>query len=125
MSFGCNSDPNREPPNHVVDTLPPGDYAKIQVIDSLQPWIWCGSAIETKATGGDPMLIEVPVRNVSDYELNVQYAFQYFDANHRQLNDQETWRNQTLSPRIEYRFKGTAADARTVDWRMIVRVPRT
>jgi uncharacterized protein YcfL len=116
---GCDS--TGRPPSGRNDPLPPGQYTRINALDTLDKWLFFGQPIVTEGDPENPLLVEVPVRNRSNETINIQYSFEFYDRQGRLLTRNPSWRYMTLAPKIENRFAGTGTDPAAVDWRLNVR----
>ena len=62
------------------------------------------------------MSVSVKVRNIEDYEVRIQYKFEFRDKNDLPLRSQTDWRFQRLPSRIEQTLQGNAMELEGVSW---------
>jgi uncharacterized protein YcfL len=114
-------DTAKAPPAGRVDQLPPGQYPRNVVLEDFQKELVFGPAVVDPTTEDRPMRVTQPVRNVSGRVLNIQYQFQFFDAQGRPLKTNQGWKFLNLSERDEHFLEGAALDTDAADWRLVVR----
>lgn len=119
---GCG-DPYRAPPAGMHDPLPLEAYPRITALEGLSPWLLFEEPIVDASTADRPLRVTVPVRLGYDRPRDVQYAYQFFDANGRLLVERQ-WRFVHLEPRTVFHFEGSALETSAVDWRLEVRPAR-
>ncbi len=122
LAAGC-SDPYKVPPAGRADPLPPGAYPRNVAEDGLADGVVFGTPTITPATETSPLHIVQPIRAITDYSLNTQYWFEWFDAQKRPLNT-PNWTFQALTPKVEVMLQGNAPDTRATEWRLHVRPAR-
>ena len=98
---GCAADPNRPPQSVRPDPLPQAAYPQQVVIEGLGKAIVSGAPIVTPPADGGTLYVTVPVRNITDQPLNVQYRFEFFDADGRTLRSNPGWLFQHFPPTLE------------------------
>ena len=118
---GCDT----SPPAGRPDSVAPGTYPRNIAMQGLQDGVVFGEAIVTPGTNDKPMRVVQPIRSLVDYPINVQYRFQFLDANKMPLpNNQESQRFLNLPPRTERLLDASAPDVGAADWRLEIRPAR-
>lgn len=119
----CATSPDPSP--GMPDPFPaPGNNPKISVLDpNLQRGIGFQTVTEIPP-GAAPLTIQVPVRNLSNYEYIIDYRFLFQDASGLQLEPVMSWRSVTLLPKQVQVLRANALDTRAVDWRLEVKWAR-
>lgn len=118
---GCDT----SPPAGRPDAVAPGTYPRNIAMQGLQDGVVFGEAIVTPGTDEKPMRVVQPIRSLVDYPINVQYRFQFLDANKMPLsNNQESQRFLNLPPRTERLLDANAPDVGATDWRLEIRPAR-
>lgn len=121
---GCRNDPNVGPPGVRGDPLPEGAYPKNVAIEGLGEGIVAGRGIVQPGTADTPLRVTVPVRSISSKPLNVQYRFEFFDAQGRTLRSSPGWHFVHIDPRTEVQLDAAALETSAVDWRLTLRPAR-
>jgi uncharacterized protein YcfL len=120
LGAGCRHDTSPSP--GLPDPHPaPWNNSDITVLSpDLHEWIRFGSAVRTKIEG-QPMQVEVPMRNLTANQYLVDYRFLYYDESGRELEPVMGWRMQPLQPKQVVTLKGKALDAAATRWRLEVK----
>jgi uncharacterized protein YcfL len=107
-----------------ADGIPNGTYPRNVTLDRLDRGVVVGRAVVTPSDRVVPMAVQQAIRSTADYDLNVQYRFEFFDAQGLLLAGGDSWRFQSLPPRMEVFLTGAAVDPKAVDWRLVIRSAR-
>ena len=121
-SISCDS--VKAPHGGGADTIGPGTYPQIVVLDKLWDYLGFDRPIVTASTDSAPMKVTVPVRLIADAATNIQYQFSFFDAQGRPLNPPSGWRFLTVEGRTQRHLEGSALSTTAADWRLEVRSAR-
>ena len=125
LAAGCQRDVVKPPPTGRADLLPASRYPNIVATDGLQPALVFGEAKVDPGTDQMPMSVTVPVRSLEDeHPVNVQYKFEFFDAEGEPLESNRGWRFMNLTPRLQKFMRATALETKAADWRLTVRSAR-
>jgi hypothetical protein len=110
----CACDTTKAPATLEGDRLatPPHIIAE----GGLEAGVWYVGEFEEPATATKPMSVAVKVRNVEDYEVRIQYMFEFRDKNDLPLRAQTGWRFARLPSRIETTLRGSAMELEGVKW---------
>lgn len=111
----------KAPPSGRMDQLPADQYPRGVVLEGFDKELVFGKAVVDPTTEDRPMRVTQAVRNVSKRVLNIQYQFQFFDAQGRPLKTNQGWKFLNLAVRDEHFLEGAALDTNAVDWRLVVR----
>ncbi len=118
LGFGCDTikapDPVRK------DTLPIEAYSQQVVLGGLKQWVVSSKPIVERGVG-EPLRVTVPLRSVTDKNINIQYRFEWMDAKGRPVKDDSGWRFKTISARTQIFLEANALDANVTNWRLQVR----
>ncbi len=106
------------------DPLPEGAYPRQVVLEGLNKGVVTGRPVVDEPTADQPMRVSVPVRSVTDKELNVQYRFEFFDARNRPTRDQPGWRYVRIAGKSSVTAESAATDTNAVGWRLEIRPAR-
>ncbi|HMN95176.1 MAG TPA: DUF1425 domain-containing protein [Phycisphaerales bacterium] len=122
-AVACTTSPDPSPGR--PDPYPaPGNNPKISVLDpNLQRGIAFQTATELPP-GAAPLTVQVPVRNLSNFEYLIDYRFLFYDADGLELAPAMSWRALSLLPKQVQMLRANALDARAVDWRLEVKWAR-
>ena len=117
---GCQNQ-TLPPSPGLADPVPaPYSDTEIQVLDAeLRPWLGFQTAAVT-ASDSKPMLVEIPVRNQSDRNWQVNYRFIFYDADGMQVRPVMAWRRAVLRERQVVTFGGGANDTTAVRYKLEV-----
>ncbi|MCA9273406.1 MAG: DUF1425 domain-containing protein [Phycisphaerales bacterium] len=116
----CNQTPRyRPPPGSLEDPLPVANYPNINVHRPLTQYILVADPIATRDDLGT-LRIDTPIRaNVRPNEdLNLQYKYQFLDAQGRVLQPEPAWQYIRVAPTIQYYLTANSMDDRAADWRL-------
>lgn len=122
---GC--DTVRAPSGPKLDQLQASLYPKVSVEDPALAKVLAINPDKVMVEQGDssrPMDVTVSLRSLADNAMNLQYKFQWFDAQGRQL-EEDRWRDLRLPARIEEQVRSNPITTRASDWRLQVRSART
>lgn len=122
LAAGC--DTVKAPASLSGDELPIGSYPRVSVLDGLEKAIVGSPAAITPSSAQTPMRVTVPVRSVVDQGLNIQYQFEFFDAQGRPLQNQTGQKFVHLQPRLQVFLEANALDTHAADWRLTIRAAR-
>ena len=86
----------------------------------LRPWLGFQPAIVTKDSDR-PMMVEIPVRNMTYNPYNIEYRILFFDENDRQLDSVKDWEFVRMEPKQLVRFKRSALSTEAKDYRIEVK----
>lgn len=117
--IGC--DTVKAPPSGRMDKLSADQYPRGVVLEGFDEELVFGKSIVDPTTDDRPMRVTQAVRNISKRVLNIQYQFQFFDAQGRPLKTNQGWKFLNLAVRDEHFLEGAALDTNAVDWRLVVR----
>jgi uncharacterized protein YcfL len=67
------------------------------------------------------MTVTQAVRAIAKEPINIQYRFEFFDAQSKPLTTTENWRFLHLTPRVEAFLQASAMDTNARDWRVTIR----
>jgi len=113
--------PNTPPPAVRADPVPKRAYAQQVAIEGVTQYLVSGDPIVTPSTEDQPMRVIVPVRSITDRELNLQYQFIFYDAQGRELHSNQGWVFQHIEPRVERQIETVSLESAAKDWRLIIR----
>lgn len=114
LGLFCACDTTKAPATLEADRLaqPPNIIAE----GGLEAGVWYSGDFVEPATATKPMSVAVKVRNVEDYEVRIQYKFEFRDKNDLPLRSQTDWRFQRLPSRVEQTLQGNAMEIEGVKW---------
>ena len=119
-AVGCST----APPAGVGDEVNVGEYPKIVAAEGLHKGVVFSQPVVERPTELRPMRVSVPVRATTNYPLNVQYRFTFFDIEGREMRNNQGWRFMNLPSKVGMTMDGVALDTSAVDWRLTVRPAR-
>jgi uncharacterized protein YcfL len=90
-------------------------YPKINVQNDLQHDIAADNPIVTQ-DAITPMRITIPLRDLRQSDLDIQYHFTFLDKNGHQLQPDTGWIYVRLPSSTQVRITGAALDTAAVDW---------
>ena len=117
---GCQGPPHEGKSDYVS----PQAYPRVSVEGDLADWLVFGKATIEPSSGNKPMHVIQATRNSGNDHINVQYRFEFFDADGRPLDTSPKWQFVEMSPRTEIFMEGSAMELRATDWRLVVRSAR-
>lgn len=120
VAAGCST----APPTGVGDEVNVGEYPKIVAAEGLQKGVVFSQPVVERSTDVRPMRVTVPVRATTNYPLNVQYRFSFFDNEGRELRSNQGWRFMNLPPKVGMTMDANALETAAADWRLTVRPAR-
>ncbi len=120
IAAGCST----APPAGVGDEVNVGEYPKVVAAEGLQDGVVFSQPVVERPTELRPMRVTVPVRAITNYPLNVQYRFEFFDNEGRSLRNNQGWRFMNLPPKVQMSMDAASLDNDATDWRLIVRPAR-
>ncbi len=120
---GCNRPIPRKPGAVHGDPVAIENYPNVVAEGGLDDWLVISRAT-VRARDDQPMSVSVPVRNGSDRQINVQYRFEFFEADGRPLDTTARWRYMLMPSATQVFLEGAALDTSAVDWRLIIRPAR-
>ena len=126
VATGCQERASDPAPNPGLadPVLSPYNDPDIAVIDEdLHQWLGFHPAVVVRRQG-QPLSVEVPVRNVADDQYIVQYRFMFFDETGSMLEPEMQWDRAVLEPKVMEYLRGNALDARAESWKLQVRWAR-
>ena len=121
---GCATDRVKAPPGPLGDPLPPTAYPQIAPMGGLARWIYFDKPIVTPGTADRPMRVSVPARMVYNEPRDIQYCFQFFDADGLPLESRKEWHWKNLTPRVRFFLQGNAIQPEAIDWTLEIRPAR-
>lgn len=121
---GCQADPQKPPQAVRPDPLPAAAIPQQIVIEGLGQAIVSGDPIVSPPVNGSTLYVTVPVRNITDQPLNVDYRFEFFDADGRALRSNGGWSFKHFAPTLSAQVDGVALETSAVDWRLTLRPAR-
>jgi len=80
--------------------------------------------VRPSVTGGGsvPLSVSVPLRtNLKSRDCNIQYKFEFYDADGNLLQPDMAWMPKKLLPQSQERVSATAIDTTAIDWRLRIR----
>lgn len=122
----CNQTPHyRPPPGSLEDPLPVSHYPNINVYRPLTQFILVADPVMTRDAAGT-LRIDTPIRANTrpNEDMNIQYKYQFLDAQGRVLEPEPAWQYMRLEPTIQYYLSGNAMDSRAADWRLDIKPAR-
>ncbi|MFN0206794.1 MAG: DUF1425 domain-containing protein [Planctomycetota bacterium] len=122
--FLTSCDTVKAPHGGGPDTIGPGTYPQIVVLDKLWDYLGFDRPVVTPATDSTPMRVTAPVRLISDANIHIQYQFSFFDAQGRPAGQPGGWRFLTIEARTQRHLEGAALSTQAADWRLEVRSAR-
>ena len=114
----------KAPPSMAQDPLPGRAYPQNVAIEGLGKVLVYGDPVVDPSTADRPMSVSVPVRSAGDDILNIQYRFQFFDAQGRPLKSNLGWRFMNLDPKVQVFLQATSLETAAEDWRLQIRPAR-
>lgn len=123
LLVGCQH--NLAPSPGLGDPYPaPLNDPQISVLSpELRPWIAFHPAVIDKDYRR-PMLVEVPVRNMTDRQYLVDYRFLFYDENGLEVTPTMGWQMAPMEPRQVVRLRGSAMSTDAVSHRLELRWAR-
>jgi uncharacterized protein YcfL len=117
---GCKADTS--PGAGRGDTWPaPMNNPQISVLDpTLREWIAFQPAIITRADER-PMMVQVPVRNLTERVYKIEYRYLFSDEHGRQIDPVMGWSGLNLNPKQVAYLEGKALGLDAKDYRLEVR----
>lgn len=116
------------PPATKADPVARENYPRNIALQNLDYGMVGGAPSVEPSTADKPMRVSVPMRNITDYGINVQYMFEFFDTQGRVVpragSSVQNWRFVHMDPSVMMYFDGAALDTTAVDWRLTVRSAR-
>lgn len=116
------------PPATKADPVARENYPRNIALQNLDYGMVGGAPSVEAGTADRPMRVSVPMRNITDYGISVQYMFEFFDAQGRVVpragSSTQNWRFARMEPSVMMYFDGAALDTTAVDWRLTVRSAR-
>jgi hypothetical protein len=126
FSSGCQSTPpDTSPSAGVGDWYPaPMNDPQISVVSpELRDVLWFQPAIVTN-DGQRPMVVEVPMRNVTTEKYLVEFRIIFFDEHDRQLNPVMGWEFMPVLPKQVVRLRRSAMSTDAEGYRLEVKWSR-
>lgn len=113
------------PSSGLGDPYPaPVNDPQISVLSpELRPWIAFHPAVIDKDPE-KPMLVEVPVRNMTDRQYLVDYRFLFFDDRGLEITPTMGWQMMSMEPRQVVRLRGSALSRDAVSHKLELRWAR-
>lgn len=122
LGSGCD---NVQSPHSVRrDLLPNKHYPTVTVEASLEDALVIDAPKVTPGDSERPLTVIIPLRNVEDNEIHIQYRMEFFDSAGRPMTRGDQWRFKTLPSRTQVFLEGGAIDTKSVDYRAIIRSAR-
>lgn len=117
---GCQADTS--PGAGRGDTYPaPMNNPQISVLDpQLREWVAFQTAIITR-DNERPMMVQVPVRNLTERVYKIEYRFLFSDEHGRQIDPVMGWSKVNLNPKQVAMLEGKALGMEARDYRLEVR----
>jgi uncharacterized protein YcfL len=119
MLIGCDATPIPAP----GDPYSGGNYPQINLMQDIKGDVVADGPIVTIGPTA-PMSVQVPLRNTTHDDLNIQYRFVFFDAAHRELLPDTGWQRLTLPSSAQRMATGSALDMNAADWRLDIQAAR-
>ena len=120
---GCKTDTSPSP--GLGDPYPaPLNDPQISILSpELRPWLAFHPAIIDDDVS-KPMLVEVPVRNMTDRQYLVDFRFLFFDENGLEVRPTMGWEMAPLDAKQVVRLRGEAMSSEAVSHRLELRWAR-
>jgi uncharacterized protein YcfL len=120
---GCQADTS--PGAGRGDAYPaPHNDPQISVLDpQLREWIAFQPAVITR-DDERPMMVQVPVRNLTERVYKIEYRYLFMDEHGRQIDPVMGWVFVALDPKQVARLEGKALGTNAKDYRLEVRWSR-
>ena len=124
LALGCEA-PNRAPAGGYGDPYPaPLNDPQISVLSAdLRPYLGFHSAIVIKREG-QPMQVQVPVRNMAERKYLIDYRILFYDINGVELEPVMGWTMVALEPKQTLRLKANSFDDTAESYRIEVKWAR-
>jgi uncharacterized protein YcfL len=117
----CQADPYKSPQGVRPDPLSTSAIPQQIVIEGLGQAIVSSKPMVNPAADGRTLHVTVPVRNITDQPLNVQYRFEFFDQQGKALRSNGGWVFQHIEPTLTAQLDGVALETKAVDWSVVIR----
>ena len=115
----CNNTPPPRPAR--IDPVLLESYPRIYFQGELYDRLAYAAPIVVSSID-KPMKVTVPLRVTTKDQLNVQYRFEFYDADGVPLQPkQEGWRFIHLPQMARHYIQTSAMDTTAVDWRLVIR----
>lgn len=118
---GCQ-DTVRAPYTPAVDPLPTAYYPAITLEPALQGALVIdpNRIVTDNPTAETPLRVQVPLRSMADRMIKVQYEFQWFDAQGREVG-RTGMKSEQFPARQQVMLTGNAMRSDATGWRLEVR----
>lgn len=102
----------------------PENNPQIAVLDpNLQRGIGIQAAVVIPA-GEGPMIVQVPVRNLTNFEYLVDYRVLFYDERGLEIQPTMSWKMVSLLPKQTANFSANGLDNTARNWRMEIKWAR-
>lgn len=122
---GCQEEYYTGPTPGLGDNVPaPDNDPRIAILSpELQAWLAFQPPIVTR-TPTDTLMVEVPMRNTTYEQYQLEYRFRFFDDYDRELEPMMSWRHLPAYPKQTTRMKASSLTSDASNWRLEVQWAR-